>query len=106
MRDVVLTPRALDRLAEIRAWTAERFGEEQAVQYLALLRRRMEAAASGTAHLRPLDRFTGQRRHAGFFVTRAGRHFLVLDLSDTQIRILDIPHSQSNPASFLSYRET
>ena len=47
MKTVLFAPAALDRLAELLAWTVERFGEAQAQGYAARLARRLEAPAAG-----------------------------------------------------------
>ena len=48
MKRVVFAPAALDRLADIFAWTIERFGEVRAEAYAAQSAGRIDALAAGT----------------------------------------------------------
>ena len=69
MRTVVFAPAALDRLTDIFAWTADRFGEGQAEAYAARLARRLEALAAGEGpQPRPCERLMQGVREASGLV--------------------------------------
>ena len=100
-RELKLLPRAERSLNDISQWTEERFGPEQATTYIARIRARLHDVQFGTAHLRRLDKITGNPRHSDAWAVRAGEHFLILSLSADQIIVLDVRHTRSDPGNFL-----
>ena len=100
-RELKLTPRAERSLDDINNWTTEHFGPSQANAYIAGIRERLRAVLAGTAHLRRLDKVTGNPNHKEAWAVRAGEHFLILSLSDEHIIVLDVRHTRSNPEKFL-----
>ena len=76
MKTVVFSPAALDRLAELLAWTVERFGEAQAEAYAGRLAGRLDAIAAGEGpKARPCERLMhGVREASGLVFYREGSH--------------------------------
>ena len=96
-RRVEISHRAERRLQEIAAWTADRFGAAQALDYEAVLLDRVTALARETAHVKPLSHFTGLARHSDILTTRAGAHLLLIRRAkDGTLVISDIVHSRSD----------
>ena len=50
---------------------------------------------------RPLERWTGNPAHSNLWYLRAGEHFLILAVETDRVVVLDIPHTRSNPLTYL-----
>ena len=98
MKTVVFAPAALDRLADIFAWTAERFGEAQARAYAWRLARRLEALAAGEGpQPRPCERLMqGVREASGLVFHREGYHYLILRERAEALEVVEIFHERMN----------
>ena len=98
MKTVVFAPAALDRLAELLAWTVERFGEAQAEAYADRLARRLEALAAGEGpKARPCERLMrGVRDAAGLTFHREGSHYLILRERPETLEVVEIFHARMN----------
>ncbi|MYE00217.1 MAG: type II toxin-antitoxin system RelE/ParE family toxin [Alphaproteobacteria bacterium] len=98
MKTVVFAPAALDRLADIFAWTAERFGEAQAAAYAARLARRLEALAGGDGPKpRLCERLMqGVREASGLGFYREGSHYLILRERPEVLEVVEIFHERMN----------
>jgi plasmid stabilization system protein ParE len=103
-----LTPRAVDSLAEIFAWTIHRFGATQAATYRDALIRRCAALADGRpphgrscAALLPDQPAAQDLRYL-----REGRHFIVFQRSDPGLIVIDFVHERrALPALLRQVRE-
>ena len=98
MKAVVFAPAALNRLADILAWTVERFGEAQAEAYAARLARRLEALAAGEGpKARPCERLMrGVREASGLAFYREGSHYLILREGPERLEVVEIFHRRMN----------
>lgn len=98
MKTVVFAPAALDRLADILAWSVERFGAAQADAYAARLARRLEALAAGEGpKARPCDRLMrGVREASGLAFYREGSHYLILREGPETLEVVEIFHQRMN----------
>ena len=98
MKTVVFAPAALDRLAELLAWTVERFGEAQAEAHAARLTRRLEALAAGEGpKARPCERLMhGVREASGLAFYREGSHYLILRERSDTLEVVEIFHGRMN----------
>ena len=98
MKTVVFAPAALDRLTDIFAWTADRFGEGQAEAYAARLAHRLEALAAGEGpQPRPCERLMeGVREASGLVFCREGSHYLILRERPETIEVVEIFHERMN----------
>ena len=98
MKMVVFAPAALDRLADILAWTVERFGEAQAETYAARLAGRLEALAAGEGpRARPCERLMrGVREASGLAFYREGAHYLIVRERPETLEVVEIFHQRMN----------
>lgn len=96
MKTLVFAPAALDRLTDILAWTAERFGEAQAEAYAARLAGRLDALAAGEGpKARPCERLMrGVREAPGLAFYREGAHYLILRESAETLEVVEIFHQR------------
>ncbi|MDE0335156.1 MAG: type II toxin-antitoxin system RelE/ParE family toxin [Defluviicoccus sp.] len=103
MKTVVFAPAALDRLADILAWTVERFGEAQAEAYAARLARRLEALAAGEGpKARPCERLMrGVREASGLAFYHEGSHHLILRERPETLEVVEIFHERMNVEAHL-----
>lgn len=103
MRTVVFSPAALDRLADLLAWTVERFGEAQADAYAARLARRLEAlAAAEGPKARPCERLMrGVREAPGLVFYHEGSHCLILRERAETLEVVEIFHERMNVKAHL-----
>ncbi len=98
MKTVVFAPAAPDRLADIFAWTEERFGEAQARACASRLARRLEALAAGEGpQPRPCERLMqGVREASGLVFYREGSHCLILRERAETLEVVEIFHERMN----------
>ena len=97
MKRVRLTLRAEARLAEIAAWTFDRFGPAQASAYEAELLRRIDALTRAEAVSRPCAALLpGSAGARDLRYIRAGRHYLIFVERAEAIVILDFVHASRN----------
>ncbi len=98
MKTVVFAPAALDRLAELLAWTVERFGAAQAEAYGARLAGRLEALAAGEGpRAQPCERLMrGVREVSGLAFYREGSHYLILRDGPETLEVVEIFHQRMN----------
>lgn len=98
MKTVVFAPAALARLADILAYSLERFGEAQAEAYSTRLAGRLEALATGEGpKARPCERLMrGVREASGLAFYREGSHFLILREKPEALEVVEIFHARMN----------
>ena len=104
MKSVVFAPAALDRLADILAWTVDRFGETQAEAYAARLVDRLQALAIGEGpKARPCDLLMrGVRESSDLFYCREGSHYLILRERPETLEVVEIFHERMNIEAHLA----
>jgi len=96
---------AAERLTEIAQWTEQTFGAAQADRYQTLLLDRLSAFAEGRAQTRPLSLLTGEKRHDGLMMLKAGRHLLILHPEDRFWVVIDILHDAQDLPARISEQE-
>lgn len=88
MTRVSFAPMALSDLREIERFTAERWGEQQAVRYIAALLQAAENAANGLSAARPMP------HNPEIFRLRVQSHLLFFRrLREGRIKLLRIRHA-------------
>ena len=94
MKTVVFSPAALARLADMCAYSVDRFGEAQAEAYAARLTARLEALAAGAGPTtRPCERLMrGVREASGLTCLREGAHYLILREKPEALEVVEIFH--------------
>lgn len=92
MKTVVFSPAALARLADISAYSADRFGEAQAEGYAA----RLEALAAGAGPMaRPCERLMrGVREASGLTCIHEGAHYVILREKPEALQVVEIFHER------------
>ncbi|MDE0172421.1 MAG: type II toxin-antitoxin system RelE/ParE family toxin [Defluviicoccus sp.] len=105
MKTVVFSPAALDRLADIIAYSIERFGLAQADAYAARLADRLEAlAASQGPEARPCERLMrGVRDASGLTCYREGVHYLILREKTDALEVVEIFHERMDLEAHLEH---
>lgn len=98
MKQIVYSPAALDRLADIASYTWDQFGEIQAEAYLRKLSERLEAVATGIGSKpRSCDLLMrGLRDDAGLTYLREGGHYLILRDKPDVLEVVEIFHERMN----------
>ena len=98
MRTVVFAPAALARLADIFAYSFERFGEARAEAYAGRLAGRLEALARGEGpKARPCERLMrGVREASGLAYFHEGHHYLILREKAETLEVAEIFHERMN----------
>jgi toxin ParE1/3/4 len=82
----VLSPRAQQEIAEIWLYTADKWGVDQADQYVLGIERDLESAAAGSPLARPID---------GLWRIRSGQHLCVFEkLGDKSIYVIRVLHER------------
>lgn len=96
MRAVVFSPAALARLADIFAYSVDRFGEAQAEACAARLTGRLAALAAGKGPTaRPCERLMrGVRGAFGLTCFREGAHYLILREKPETLEVVEIFHAR------------
>ena len=91
-----LTPRAIQSLASIFAWTIAHFGEAHAADYRDGLIRRCEALANRRPpHGRPCDVLaTGHGAAKGLFYYKEGAHFIIFQRDEHDLVVIDFIHER------------
>ena len=94
MKTVVFSPAALARLADIFAYSVDRFDEAEA--YAARLTARLEALAAGAGPMaRPCERLIwGVREASGLTCFREGTHYLILREKPEALQVVEIFHER------------
>ena len=98
MKEVLYSPAALARFADILECTIRNFGEAQAHAYTAQLAARIEALAAGTGpRARPCELLMqGVRDASGLTCYREGSHFLILRENQDTLEVVEILHGRMN----------
>ena len=98
MRTVVFAPAALARLADIFAYSFERFGEARAEAYAGRLAGRLETLARGEGpKARPCERLMrGVRDASGLACFHEGHHYLILREKVETLEVVEIFHERMN----------
>ena len=106
MRTVVFSPAALARLADIFAYSMDRFGEAQAEAYAARLAGRLEALAAGEGPTaRPCERLMrGVREAFGLTCYHEGAHYLILREKPEALEVVEIFHERMDIEAHLERR--
>lgn len=96
MKSVVYAPAALDSFDDILEYTADTFGEAQAVTYSEQLVARIEALAAGAGpRARPCEfLMRGNADVAGLSYYREASHFLILLETADTLTVVEILHSR------------
>ncbi len=96
MKTVVFSPAALARLADIIAYSVDRFGEAQAEAYAARLTARLETLAAGAGPMaRPCERLMrGVREATGLTCFREGAHYVILREKPEALEVVEIFHER------------
>ena len=96
MKSVVYAPAALDSFDDILEYTAETFGEAQAVTYTEQLVARIEALAAGAGpRARPCEfLMRGNADVAGLTYYREASHFLILLETADTLAVVEILHGR------------
>ena len=95
MNGVVLTPHAKARLDDILAYTADAFGDAQAVAYHDALFARLAALAEGRPpHGRPCRVLVRGPAPEGLLYMREGGHFIVCVKTDDGVTVIDFIHQK------------
>ena len=104
MKSVAFAPAALDRLADILAWTVDRFGEMQAEAYAARIVDRLQALAIGEGpKARPCDRLMrGVRESSDLVFCREGSHYLIFRERPETLEVVEIFHERMNIEAHLA----
>ena len=89
MSRYVLSPRAQDDLSSIWDYTAERWGMQQADDYLRILRRAMETVADD-----PRKGHSCDEVREGYRKYRAGSHMLIYRKIKAGVDIVRVLHSR------------
>lgn len=87
MKSIKYARRANADLENITDYTAKTWGAKQAKKYIQSIRLKIRNIAQGSEHLQPLsvDR-------ADIYQARVNRHLIILEMNDTEIRIVRILH--------------
>ncbi len=93
MRQLRLTPQARADLAEIRNYTRQTWGNEQARTYLEQLGRHLDGIASDDVRPRSAGELA-----PGYLFSRSASHFVFFTLSDHVCRVVRILHVRSDVA--------
>ena len=96
MKSVVYAPAALDSFDDILEYTADTFGEAQAVAYTEQLVARIEALAAGAGpRARPCEfLMRGNADVAGLTYYREVLHFLILLETADTLEVVEILHGR------------
>lgn len=95
-----LTPRAERTLAEIAAWTDDRFGRRQAERYRSEVIARLDALARNDLPGQDCSVLAGEMAGALRFI-RAGSHFAIYAEIDDEIVVIDLVHGRADLPSRL-----
>lgn len=96
MKSLVYAPAALDSFDDILEYTADTFGEAQAVTYTEQLVARIEALAAGAGpRARPCEfLMRGNADVAGLTYYREASHFLILLETADTLEVVEILHGR------------
>ena len=96
MKSVVYAPTALDSFDDILEYTADTFGEAQAVTYTEQLAARIEALGAGSRARPCALLMRGNADAAGLIYCREGSHFLILLETADTLEVVEILHGRMN----------
>ena len=94
MKSVVYAPAALDSFDDILEYTADMFGEAQAVTYSEQLVARIEALAAGAGPRARPCAFLMRGNAAGLSYYREASHFLILLETADTLTVVEILHGR------------
>ena len=87
MKSIKYAQRANADFEDIIDYTARTWGTKQAKKYIKSIRSKIQSIAEGSEHLQSLN-----VERANIYQARVNRHLIILEMSDTEIRIVRILH--------------
>lgn len=97
MPQYILSPNAQGSLRQIKAYSLEQFGEEQAIAYLRLIEKKLQMIAE-TPDI-------GRKREEvkkGYFSFQAGSHVIFYRKAKNHIEVMNILHQGMDPYRHLT----
>jgi toxin ParE1/3/4 len=96
MARFILSPQAQDSLTQIRNYSSENFGEQQAKRYLDTINDKLQELAKTPSKGKPRDDIK-----AGYRSAFVESHTIYYMIADEHIEILDVLHQRMEPTLHL-----